>query len=639
MERFLLLMLKITSLLFFFFLSLSLSHIHVSLAKTETANPLTAKASAIRYWNRHIITTRTLPDSPPDFLISKMSPLSAVEAAFFSRLVEEQALSSYLPAFCSSANLFCSFDDTSSEKATSSGKKSPNANFAVYSNKKFSNYGSSRLGGADAFKNYSDGVNFASHSFTRYSQGSTGHDEKFTSYANDGNVAASNFTSYATEATGGSGDFTNYHPRVNVPDLKFASYDSGANNHTLGFTSYTDDTNSGTEVFMSYGKNGNGTPVDFSRYGDTSNVVGSTFNGYGQLGNAANDTFTAYTSNSNNPTNNFKNYGSGGNSATDTFMSYRDGANAGRDSFKSYAKNANSAKANFVNYGKTFSGGTDTFKEYGKGSKGHSVEFKSYSINNTFKDYAKKGVTFAQYTKGSPPNVAALKASGISIIKTVEEGKFFREDVLKQGTVMKMPDIRDKMPKRSFLPRGILSKLPFSTTGIENLKRIFTVKDNSATERVIINALSECERAPSKGETKRCVGSIEDMINFATSVLGQNIVTMTTKNTNGSKENVMIGEVTGINGGNVTKSVSCHQSLYPYLLYYCHSVPKVRVYMADILDVETKVKINQGVAICHLDTSAWSPRHGAFVALGSEPGLIEVCHWIFENDMTWTTKD
>jgi hypothetical protein len=101
----------------------------------------------------------------------------------------------------------------------------------------------------------------------------------------------------------------------------------------------------------------------------------------------------------------------------------------------------------------------------------------------------------------------------------------------------------------------------------------------------------------------------------------------------------MVGKVKGINGGKVTQSVSCHQSLFPYLLYYCHSVPKVRVYEADLLDTISKAKINHGIAICHLDTTAWSPTHGAFVALGSGPGHIEVCHWIFENDMTWTTAD
>lgn len=101
----------------------------------------------------------------------------------------------------------------------------------------------------------------------------------------------------------------------------------------------------------------------------------------------------------------------------------------------------------------------------------------------------------------------------------------------------------------------------------------------------------------------------------------------------------MIGKVKGINGGKITRAVSCHQSLFPYLVYYCHSVPKVRVYEADILDLKSKAKINHGIAICHVDTSDWSASHGAFVALGSGPGKIEVCHWIFENDMNWTVSD
>ncbi|BAT80957.1 hypothetical protein VIGAN_03058700 [Vigna angularis var. angularis] len=154
-----------------------------------------------------------------------------------------------------------------------------------------------------------------------------------------------------------------------------------------------------------------------------------------------------------------------------------------------------------------------------------------------------------------------------------------------------------------------------------------------------MDSVSECERAPSQGETKRCVGSIEDMVDFATGVLGSNVVVRTTENVKGSKGNVMVGRVNGIHGGRVTESVSCHQSLFPYLLYYCHSVPKVRVYEADLLDPKSKAKINRGVAICHLDTSSWSPSHGAFLALGSGPGQIEVCHWIFENDMTWSIGD
>ncbi|KAM7475538.1 hypothetical protein LguiB_022781 [Lonicera macranthoides] len=597
-------------------------------------NPFTAKASLIRYWNKHI--SNNLPK--PSFLLSKASPLSAVDSAVFTNLAAKNSLSLHLSSFCSAANLFCLFDSSSTPTPANPGPG--DSNFALYSNKRFSNYGSAGLGGTDSFKNYSRGLNFAAGSFTRYSHGSTGQAEGFTSYADDANLASSNFTSYAAGSTGGSGDFRNYVPLVNVPDLRFTSYNSDADNHKILFTTYASQTNAGNQGFTSYSKNGNGAPVDFTTYGDNSNIIGSSFNGYGELGNAANDSFKAYSSDSNNPKNNFKSYGNGGNSGIDSFSSYRDGANTGTDSFQSYGKNSNSENTNFLNYGKSFNQGTDTFKEYSKGSIHHSVGFKIYGLNTTFKDYAhKEGVTFAGYSKPISAKNGSLKASGSSVNKWVEEGKFFREFMLKEGTVMKMPDIRDRMPKRSFLPRAILSKLPFSTDRLKDIKDIFHARDNSSLERVVLNALAECERSPSKGETKRCVGSVEDMIDFAVSVLGNNVVARTTENVNGSAENVMIGKVKGINGGEVTKSVSCHQSLYPYLLYYCHAVPKVRVYVADILDVGSKVKINNGVAICHVDTSAWSPGHGAFVALGSRPGLIEVCHWIFENDLTWARAD
>ena len=221
----------------------------------------------------------------------------------------------------------------------------------------------------------------------------------------------------------------------------------------------------------------------------------------------------------------------------------------------------------------------------------------------------------------------------------VEPGIFFRESMLKKGKVMPMPDINDKLPERSFLPRSISSKQPFSTLKVSELKHFFHAGDNSTMETMIVKSLSECKSAPNPGETKRCVSSAEDMIDFAVSVLGRNIDILTTKNVNGSKQNIMIGSIERINGGKVTDSVTCHQSLFPYLLYYCHSVSKVRVYQVDILDPNSKAKINNGVAICHMNTSGWNPTHEVFLALGSAPGRIEVCHWIFQNDLTWTVVD
>ncbi|KAI5329832.1 hypothetical protein L3X38_029229 [Prunus dulcis] len=625
--------------IFLLFLLLSLSPFKVTSAHTGT-NPFTPKASLNRYWDNHI--SNNLPK--PNFLFSKASPLDRVNSAILTQLAAHNSLPAHFASFCSLANLYCSFDSPSAQTHQQDlvARHFKDANFAAYSNKNFANYGSSQLGGGDSFKNYSDGLNSPYDSFKKYSKDANSHSEKFTFYAHEANVANASFTSYGADSAGGFGEFTSYDDQVNVPNLRFAAYDSDANNHRLSFIGYSHDTNSGSETFVSYGKTGNANPTEFSSYAEDANIIGSGFTGYGESGTGQNDSFKGYGQSANNPHNNFKSYGGGGTSGIDGFSNYRSGANVGDDSFQSYARNSNSGKVSFSNYGKSFNPGNDSFKEYGTGSKGRtSVGFKSYALGRSFKEYAKNGVTFAEYSSLSKEGTEATKTefSGSLVNKWVEPGKFFRESMLKQGNVVVMPDIRDKMPERSFLPRGILSKLPFSTPGMSELREIFHARDNSAMEHVLTNALGECERAPSPGETKRCVGSIEDMIDFATSVLGHNVVVRTTENVSGSKQKVMIGMISGINGGNVTKSVSCHQTLYPYLLYYCHSVPKVRVYEADIVDVESKSKINHGVAICHIDTSSWSPEHGAFVVLGSSPGKIEVCHWIFENDMAWAIAD
>ncbi|KAJ7956255.1 putative Polygalacturonase-1 non-catalytic subunit beta, partial [Quillaja saponaria] len=627
--------LNMTSIHYVIVLLLSLSVSHISFAITTKQNPVqtnpfTPKASLIRYWNTHISNTL----QKPTFLISKASPLNHSDSAFFTNLATHNTLSSHFHSFCSLANLYC-FSDQSSPYPDSKSQNTEDANFAVYSHKQFSNYGSSRLGGVDSFKNYSNGLNSISDSFKKYTRSATGHSEQFANYGEDGNVAVSDFGSYAADSTGGSGDFKNYNKFVNVPNLGFTNYNSDSNNHKLAFSSYGNETNSGTQSFTSYGENGNGAPSEFNNYGDSSNIVQSVFSAYGESGNGANDSFKAYGFSGNNPHNNFKSYGSGSNSGTDSFSSYRTNANVGDDTFQSYAREANSGTAAFSNYGKSFNIGNDTFKGYGKGSVGRTtVGFKSYGLGRTFKDYVNKGISFSEYN-----NFSSNSVNGKVVNKWLEQGKFFRELMLKEGNVMVMADIRDKMPKRSFLPRPILSKLPFSSSRLAEMKEIFHAREKSAMERVLVNALAECERTPSPGETKRCVGTAEDMIDFAVSVLGSNVVARATENVSGSGGNVMIGKVNRINGGNLTTSVSCHQSLYPYLLYYCHSVPKVRVYEVDIVDLGSKVKINHGVAICHIDTSSWGPEHGAFVALGSSPGKIEVCHWIFENDMNWTIAD
>ncbi|KAM7250406.1 hypothetical protein ACFE04_022289 [Oxalis oulophora] len=593
-------------------------------------NPFTPKASLIRYWSQTIKSNA--PHS--EFLLSKASPLTAIDSATFTKLADQNKLYTQLPRFCSAARLLC-FPDLS----TSLHKHSPQSSFSVYQNENFTNYGTGGLFRANNFKNYTNDDNISANSFKEYSRGSNNQDAKFTTYSDNGNIADESFNSYGSGgkgngATFGKSNFNNYDNGVNVPNLNFNNYGSNSIMREQSFKSYTPDSNSGNESFTSYGKNAVRESSDFQKYAGDSNAMESDFANYAEKGVAAYETFTSYGSEGNTPANDFKNYGAESNSVADTFTSYHDKSNVGSSTFESYGKNSLANEENFINYKGSFNPGFSHFKGYGQGSSAKKVGFMTYSPKDTFNEYQDKHtISFAAYSHASSSNHIA------KVNKWVEPGKFFRESMLKQGNIMPMPDIRDKMPKRSFLPKSLLSKLPFSTARLDEMKNLFHAGENSTMEKMIVDSLHECERAPSEGETKRCAGSAEDMIDFATSVLGNNVMVRTTENTNGFNKNITIGAVKGINGGKVTKSVSCHQSLYPYLLYYCHSVPKVKVYDAEILDAKTKEKVNQGTAICHLDTSSWSPTHGAFLALGSSPGKIEVCHWIFENDMTWTIGD
>ncbi|KAG1342758.1 BURP domain-containing protein 12-like [Cocos nucifera] len=589
---------------------------------SSSPSPFTAKAAALRYWHRKNPHHRPLPP----FLLSKLSPLSPLSSTAFSSAIS--SATTPLPSFlCSAARLLCSSFHSSSPPSPS--------DFSNYHHANFSSYGDSLSGGRDAFKIYSSDANTAADSFRRYSLRSSSRPDSFSSYSSDDNIAGASFSSYAASSSGASGSFSSYAATANVPDLRFSSYDPSAVHRPRTFSSYSSESNSGGQRFSSYGQRATASPATFSTYATDANVLGTGFAGYGEAATAANDTFSSYGSLSNRPSNTFRTYGDGGSGGVESFATYRERANTGEDTFRSYAKHGTAGRAEFLNYGASFNPGSDSFNGYGEGAINPVMGFQVYAGDNTtFKAYSKSGITFAAYRNKSS-NPGPPHANGESVNKKrIEPGKFFRESSLRNGTTMPMPDIRDKMPRRSFLPPSIAEKLPFSAI---QLAPLFGVSLDSAMGRAMADTVAECKRAPSRGETKRCVASMEDMIDFATSMLGaDNVVVRSTENVRGSGGNILLGNVKEINGGKVTRSVSCHQSLFPYLVYYCHSVPKVRAYEADILDVETGERINHGVAICHLDTSDWSPGHGAFVALGSGPGQIEVCHWIFEEDMTWT---
>ncbi|XP_043694483.1 polygalacturonase-1 non-catalytic subunit beta-like [Telopea speciosissima] len=210
---------------------------------------------------------------------------------------------------------------------------------------------------------------------------------------------------------------------------------------------------------------------------------------------------------------------------------------------------------------------------------------------------------------------------------------YFRESMVKEGGFIPVPDLRDPMSYKSFLPRSLASKIPFSFARIKELKKIFDVKDGSEMDEYIQNTLEICEKSPIRGEQCTCTTSAEDVIDFVVEKLGHHVRVWSTESVEGSYENVTIGAVRLIHGNLSEPPTLCHSMPFLFQVYYCHVFQNVKVYEVDIL---TRKKVNYVIMACHYDTTMWDPNNLAFKLLGFGPGLIEVCHWLNENALVWT---
>ncbi|XP_020248567.1 polygalacturonase non-catalytic subunit AroGP2-like [Asparagus officinalis] len=202
-------------------------------------------------------------------------------------------------------------------------------------------------------------------------------------------------------------------------------------------------------------------------------------------------------------------------------------------------------------------------------------------------------------------------------------GICFREGDLKQGNAMPFVDFRGLFPSQHFVPRSVASKMPF--TSADDVKRMFHV--SSATSKGMEKTVKLCNRAvTSPDEQKKCISSAEDMIDYVIQTLGSdNIEARSTESTRGCGSDILIGDLKVLNGGKFSDVVTCHQMQFPYLVHYCHSIAKTRVYEVEILDAVTKERVNHAIATCHM------------ISMGNpEPGNIVVCHFISPWDMVWT---
>ncbi|KAK6782634.1 hypothetical protein RDI58_020430 [Solanum bulbocastanum] len=216
---------------------------------------------------------------------------------------------------------------------------------------------------------------------------------------------------------------------------------------------------------------------------------------------------------------------------------------------------------------------------------------------------------------------------------------FFLEKDLHQGSNMYLQFVKNTNGA-AFLPREEADSIPFSSEKMPEILNQFSVDPESEEGQIMKQTVQECEEPGIKGEEKYCATSLESMVDFTTSKLGNKVQPLSTETQNENTEMqkyTILGAKKMGNNNNNDKSVVCHKQNYAYAVFYCHKTETTESYMVSLVGADgTKVK---AVAVCHKDTSQWNPKHLAFKVLKVTPGSVPVCHFLPQDHIVWVPKN
>ncbi|WCJ42460.1 BURP domain-containing protein [Euphorbia peplus] len=201
---------------------------------------------------------------------------------------------------------------------------------------------------------------------------------------------------------------------------------------------------------------------------------------------------------------------------------------------------------------------------------------------------------------------------------------FLRKD-LHPGADMNLEFVRISL-KSKFLSRDVAKKISFSSSNFSQILNKLTVKPNSMKAKIMKMAIEECEEPALEGEEKYCATSLEGMVDFITSKIGnKNIQALSTEIDKDRIEPQRFSIQQGVRMVGA-KMVVCHPQIYAYPVFYCHKMDSAKAYEVPLVGASrTKVK---AVAVCHEDTSKWNPGHLAFRVLKVKPGAVAICHFL-----------
>ncbi|KAF3780989.1 hypothetical protein EJ110_NYTH37875 [Nymphaea thermarum] len=207
---------------------------------------------------------------------------------------------------------------------------------------------------------------------------------------------------------------------------------------------------------------------------------------------------------------------------------------------------------------------------------------------------------------------------------------YFLRDDLQPGskmnvTLMISPTVVDGSSggisiEPTFLPRPQAQAIPFSTSNLTTILKMFSIQPHSEHASLTRRTLEDCEKPALKGEVKYCATSLESMIDFVVAELGSREIHAVVSSVVNKEEKVKARTYrVGDRGGKVMspKVVTCHDLMFLYVVFYCHNFSGTRPYMVPLI-ADDGSRVN-AIALCHFDTSNWNPGHASFRLLGPFP--------------------
>ncbi|KAK3132253.1 hypothetical protein QOZ80_6AG0518390 [Eleusine coracana subsp. coracana] len=190
---------------------------------------------------------------------------------------------------------------------------------------------------------------------------------------------------------------------------------------------------------------------------------------------------------------------------------------------------------------------------------------------------------------------------------------FFFHDALRPGSVI-TPTIPPTTSLPALLPRHIADSIPFSTERSADIIAMFKPTSLGMASEIRWT-LDTCKNPrPLPGEKAGCASSLESLIDLSVALLGTRNVRAFSADMPadpaGRPARRGTYKITAMRKLSESPEIAtCHDLTYPYAVFFCHTTNPAVVYAVTL---EAAVEgaapsAMEVVAVCHLDTSLWSP--------------------------------